>query len=118
MYPQVGHVLAECLIMPANYAVGNEDAGNRFMMWHDCDNLEEQPKEELEEEFVDVLNPETFEQAEKKMEIPKKPCTCSLLDLFFRNSLHFNKKDREIGEILQILFSNYSLKKQMAIGNP
>jgi hypothetical protein len=101
IYPQIGYVLSECLIMPANYAANESpELSNKFTMWHDCKNLKDHPKE-------GDLDPN----------LPEKPsCTCSVLDLFFRNSLYFSdKKDVAIGEIFQSMFAYFSLKKEMAI---
>ena len=74
-------------------------------MWHDCEDLKQ---------FTFIKKKDTDEVKHNKLQT-LNPCTCSLVDLFFRNSIKLNKREKRIAEIFQLLFSNYEFKRHMSI---
>lgn len=105
LYPKLSLLIAECMIIPANFALGTEHE-NKFKMWHDCSKLQDHHEDYLEYKDKKVT-PSNF---------PSHPvCTCNLLEIFFRNSWRFQKKAKTMSEIFQCFYANYEFKKQYSI---
>ena len=104
-YPKLSLLIAECMIMPANFALGTENE-NKFKMWHCCKNIQEF-HDDYEVYQEKTNNPANMED--------HPVCECNLLEMFFRNSCKFQKREKKISEIFQCFYANYEFKKLHSI---
>lgn len=100
-YPRLSDLIANLLITPSNYALKTSN-WEKYGLWHNCTDLES---------FTQT--PEKNDQ--KGTNQFYDPCSCSLLELLFRNSIKFDGQEKFIGNFFISLFSNYNFKKEFAI---